>query len=311
VTTTIIVLSVDEAHDLRTCLPAAAAQPDAEVVVIDDACTDATAQVAAEHGARVVALSERVSYAAAINHGLAATGGEHVLLLNADCVLEPGFLAAAVAHMHADPGLASVAPKLVRSEQPERIDAAGMVVDRRRRNRLVGHGASAHAYATARPCFGGDGACVLYRRAALEHLAIDGEVLDEDLGLWASDADLAWRAQLCGWRSHYEPAARARHRRFYSPTTRAGLAKAHRALQFRNRLLMVAKNETASGLARDWPWILGWELLALGHVVLRERHLLFAYRDAWRLLPRARARRRALRDRRAARPAPFGLTPPR
>jgi len=39
-----------------------------------------------------------------------------------------------------------------------------------------------------------------------------------------------------GWRCVYEPAAVAWHKRFYSPTTREGLAPAHRRLQFRNRL---------------------------------------------------------------------------
>jgi GT2 family glycosyltransferase len=294
VSTTILVLSVDEADDLRACLPAAAAQPGAEVVVVDNACTDATAEVAAAHGARVVALPARLSYAAAINQGLRATTGDHVLLLNADCTLEPGFLAAAAPHLDADPGLASVAPKLLRAADPSRIDAAAMTIDRRRKNGLVGHGEPADRHGTPGPCFGPDGACALYRRAALDHLAVDGEVLDEDMGLWACDADLAWRARRRGWRSHYEPAARATHRRYYSPTTRAALPEHHRALQFRNRLLMIAKNETAAGFARDAPWILGWELLALGHVLLRERHLLRAYRDAWRLLTRMRTKRRAL-----------------
>ena len=41
-------------------------------MVIDNACTDNTAELAREHGARVVALAERRSYAAAMNAGLAA-----------------------------------------------------------------------------------------------------------------------------------------------------------------------------------------------------------------------------------------------
>ncbi len=294
--TTILVLSVDEADDLRACLPAAAAQPDAETVVIDNACTDATAEVAAAHGARVLTLPARLSYAAALNHAIRATTGDFVLLLNADCTLEPGFLAAAIPRLDADPGLASVAPKLLQAADETRIDAAAMTIDRRRKNGLVGHGEPADSHATAGPCFGPDGACALYRRAALDHLAADGEVLDEDIALWACDADLAWRARRRGWRSWYEPAARATHRRYYSPTTRASLPERHRALQFRNRLLMIARNETARGVARDWPWILGWEALALGHVLLRERHLLRAYRDAWRLLPRMRAKRDFIRS---------------
>ena len=104
-TTAILVLSVDETEMLRHCLPAAAAQPGAELVVIDNACTDATAAVAREHGARVVALPERLSYAAAMNAGLAALGrADAVLLLNADCFLDAGYLAAALPRLQ-EPGV--------------------------------------------------------------------------------------------------------------------------------------------------------------------------------------------------------------
>lgn len=317
--TTILVLSVDEAQRLRASLPAAVAQAGAEVVVIDDACMDETGEVAREYGARVLALPERVSYAAAINAAIAATAGEHVLLLNADCVLGAGFLAAARAALEADPGLGSVAPKLLRArglrpdDRLEEIDAVGIVVDRRRKNGLVGHGEPADAYATPGPCFGGDGAAVLWRRAALEACALDGEVLDEDMGLWAVESDLAWRAQLLGWRCAYEPRARAWHVRYYRPGARDGLPAEHRVRQFRNRLLMLVKNSGGRDLLRDLPRIAAYELLALGFALLRERELLRGYRDALALLPGARRRRRLIRARRRAAgggaAVPFGLRP--
>jgi GT2 family glycosyltransferase len=311
------VLSVDEAPLLEHSLPAAAAQPGAEVVVIDNACTDATASVAERCGARVVSLRERVSYAAAINAGILATEGDAVLLLNADCVLDAGFLAAARPRLE-ERGVGSVAPRLVRAtgmrpaDRLDVLDAAGMVVDRRRKNTLVGHGEPASRYVAAAEVFGGDGACVLYRREVLEAGAVGGEVLDEDLALWASDVDLAWRARLLGWRCVYEPRAVGWHMRFYSPTTRAGLPEAHRRLQFRNRLLMIAKNDAWSDVRGDLHRIALYELLALGHVLLRERHLLRAYADALRGLPAARRRRAVVQARRApgVRP-PFGLRAPR
>ncbi len=317
--TTILILSVDEAHLLEHSLPAAAAQPDADVVVVDNACTDTTRTVAAAHGARIVGLGDRRSYAAAINAGLAATDGAAVLLLNADCVLDPGFLAAARPQLDR-PGIGSVAPRLVRatgmteSERLDVLDAAGMTVDRRRKNGLVAHGAPMASRARRGPAFGGDGACVLYRREVLEECAVGAEVLDEDMELWASDVDLAWRAQLLGWRCTYEPDALAWHVRFYSPTTRRAISPAHRTLQFRNRLLMLVKNDTPRSLARDVPRLVLYEILALGFAVLRERHLLRGYLDAYRLLPGARRRRdemqRQLTSRGGASAAPFGLEPP-
>jgi GT2 family glycosyltransferase len=291
-------LSVDEAHLLERSLPAAVAQDGADVVVVDNACTDRTATLCEEHGARRVALRERVNYAAAINVGLAATDAPAVLLLNADCVLAPGFLEAARPPLD-EPGVGSVAPLILRATgmEPEQrldvVDAAGMTIDRRRKNALVGHGEPRAAHTRRREAFGGDGACVLYRREALNAVAVGSEVFDEDMALWASDADVAWRVRNAGWRCIFEPAAVAWHVRFYSPGNRALLAPEHRRLQFRNRLLMLAKNETGRGFARNAPFILGYELLALGHALLRERTLLRGYADAARLLGAARSRRLA------------------
>ena len=93
--TAILVLSVDEAPLLAHSLPLAAAQPGAELTVIDNACSDGTRAIARAHGARVVALPTRRSYAAAMNEGLRAvlaTRPDAVLLLNADCFLHPDLL---------------------------------------------------------------------------------------------------------------------------------------------------------------------------------------------------------------------------
>jgi GT2 family glycosyltransferase len=316
VSTTILVLSVDEAHLLADSLPCAMAQDgrgEVRVVVIDNACSDQTVSLCEQLGVDLVRLRKRVSYAAAINAGLAQTGGDGpVLLLNADCVLDAGFLEAALPQLER-PGVGSVAPRLIRATgmTPESrldvLDTAGMVVDRRRKNALVGHDEPVASRARGGECFGGDGACVLYRRETLDACAVGAEVLDEDMELWASDVDLAWRAQLLGWRCIYEPSALAWHMRFYSPTTRAGLSPEHRRLQFRNRYLMMIKNDTPRSFLRDLPGIALYEILALGFAILREPGLLRGYLDAARLAPRARARRREIQPRRALnRPVPFG-----
>src|SRR3954466_10018866 len=86
-TTTILLISQDRAHDLRYSLPAALAQPDAEVIVIDNASNDDTGAMAKQQGAEPLRLPTRVSWAAANNAGIAAADGDAVLLLNADCFL--------------------------------------------------------------------------------------------------------------------------------------------------------------------------------------------------------------------------------
>jgi GT2 family glycosyltransferase len=309
---TVLLMSVDEAPMLARSLPAVLAQePTPEVIVVDNASTDDTAQLAQRHGAGYLRLDARLSYAAALNAAIAASEGEAVLLLNADCLLRPGFLAAAARRLD-DARVGSVAPKLVRLQAPEEIDAAGMFLTRWRRNGLVGFGTPSTGFSTPGEAFGADGAAALYRRRTLEECALNGhEVFDQDMALWASDVDLAWRAQLLGWRCAYEPRAVADHVRSYSPATRRRMSRQARRLQFRNRYLMIAKNETAAGLRRHGLLLAAYELLVLGHVLLREPHLLTGYHEAWRLRSGVRRRRRLIQARRRVDLPPFGLRPAR
>jgi GT2 family glycosyltransferase len=251
-----------------------------------------------------------------MNAGLRTISAEAVALLQADTFVAPGYLAEGLKAL-AFPDVGSVAPKLLRASGPrpedrlEQIDAAAMSFDRRRKNSLVGHGAPAGAYSTPAEVFGADGAAALWRTDALRDCAVDGQYFDENLPGWGCDADLAWRAQLFGWRSRYQPSAVVHHIRTYSPSTRALVSPADRRTQFRNRLLMIAKNDTPSDLGRDLGPLAAYEGLALGYAVLRERELLGGYREAWALRAGARRRRRVVQARRRVDRPPFGLAPPR
>ena len=312
------IVSTGEGELLRQALPTILGEEDVEVVVIDNASDDSTSQVAAELGVPCRRLDERHSFCSAMNVALASVGGEAVLFMQPDCFVVPGFVDAARRRL-AEAGVGSVAPKLIRTMGPatgQRLDAmdtAGMVVDRRRKNGLVGHGRPALAFDQPAEAFGADGALALYRREALEEVAVDGQVFDEDLVTWGSDADLAWRARLLGWRCVYEPRAVAYHIRTYSPSTRGRMPEWDRMMQFRNRYLMMAKNDPIPSLLRDLPRILAWEAIALPYALIRERCLLRGYVEAARLLPRMLRKRSVLQRRRRTHGAPalpYGLEPP-
>ncbi len=325
-TVAIPIISTDEGELLRHALPTALMQPDVEVVVLDNASEDSTAQTAGEFGVRCVRLSERHSFCRAMNVAVSSVEHDAILFMQPDCFLTQGFVEAARRHLD-DPTVGSVAPKLIRADGPgeeqrlDSLDTAGMVVDRRRKNGLVGHGRRSSAYSTPGEVFGADGAAALYRRAALQDAAIDDQVFDEDLVLvragvsadWGSDADLAWRTRLLGWRCVYEPGAVAYHVRRYSPTNRARIAQWQRMVQFRNRYLMIVKNDPFTALVRDLPLILPYEVAALGFALLREPSLLRGYREAVALYPQMRRKRTVLQRRRREReapPTPYGLLPP-
>jgi cellulose synthase/poly-beta-1,6-N-acetylglucosamine synthase-like glycosyltransferase len=95
----VLVPAHDEETTLPASLPAIIAQlaPDDRLVVVADNCTDASARIAAEHGAEVVVRDDpsRRGKGFALRAGLAHLAPdppEVVIVVDADCRLEPGCL---------------------------------------------------------------------------------------------------------------------------------------------------------------------------------------------------------------------------
>jgi glycosyltransferase involved in cell wall biosynthesis len=95
------------AHNEQACLPRTLAaihesarvggQP-YEIIVVDDASTDATAEIARSHNARVVSVTNR-QIAATRNSGGRAAHGAHLFFVDADTTINPHAVAAALQHM--------------------------------------------------------------------------------------------------------------------------------------------------------------------------------------------------------------------
>ena len=133
---------------------------------------------------------------------------------------------------------------------------------------------------------------MVLRRDVLPRLRIDDEIFDEDFFLYHEDTDLAWRAHNLGMRSLYVPSARAVHQRGWKRADRFDMPDDVRRHSFKNHYLQILKNERGRDFLLNLPVLLTWEILRLGFVLLRDRAMWVAYRDALRLAPRAWQKRR-------------------
>src|SRR5213592_4895899 len=66
-----------------------------EIIVVDDASTDATPEIAAQNNARVVSVNHR-QIAATRNSGARAAQGERFFFVDAETIISPGVLASAL-----------------------------------------------------------------------------------------------------------------------------------------------------------------------------------------------------------------------
>ena len=244
-------------------------------------------------------------WGAGVNRVLAWCGernpeAEFVLVLNPDMVLDPDFAERLVAAIARDPSVAIATGKLLRPGRQE-LDSAGIRLPRHRRPRDRGSGErDVGRFDRPEYVFGASGAAMLVRRSAMEAIAIEGEVVDEDFFAYQDDTDLCWRAQRFGWRVLYEPAARAVHGRRWRREGRFAIDVGVRRHSFKNHYLQIIKNERTTDFLRNLPWIAAWEVARLGFAIAFDRAILPAYAAALREAPTAWAKRRVVTRRVAA-----------
>ncbi|MDE2850439.1 MAG: glycosyltransferase [Acidobacteriota bacterium] len=211
-----------------------------------------------------------------------------------------------------EPGWRVSAPAASQSERPSAggrmsgrrtdrgvIDACGMALTRSWRHVDRGSDQADHGqYGVTERVFGGTGAATLFLSAALQDVAIDGRVLDDDFHSYREDAELCFRLQERGWQALYEPRARAVHRRVNLARRRRDMSPEVNFHSLKNRYLLQYYHRTLADLPRTLLATAMRELGIVAYVLLRERSSLAAYGWLWRHRRRLRERRRAIRSRR-------------
>jgi GT2 family glycosyltransferase len=197
-----------------------------EAVVVDNASSDGSADIALEFAPHVRLLrnAENVGFGRGVNQGAAASSAPLVLIINPDCRLERGAVAALEAELARHPGCAVAGPRILSPDGSAQGSARG---DPDMLTGLFGRAS------TLRRLFPGaalakrnvvddtvargggsvevdwvSGACMLVRRDAFA--AAGG--FDERYFMYWEDADLCRRLRAAGHHVRYVPGATAVHR---------------------------------------------------------------------------------------------------
>jgi GT2 family glycosyltransferase len=272
----VVVPNYNGAPFLEACLRSLAAQSitGAEVIVVDDGSSDGSSDIVVNSfpTMRLIRLARNQGFARAVNIGIAAASGEVIALLNNDATADPGWLAEMVGALQRHPEAGSVASKILHADAADTVVSAGDVF--RRAGVPNSRGVwerDAGQFDDEVEVFGACGAACAYRRRMLDEIG----TFDERFFMYCEDVDLAFRAQLRGFRCIYAPRAVVRHR--LSATGGGVLASYHCG---RNFVWLLAK---------DVPGV-AWQRYAARFLMSQIR---FALGALWHIRePAARARLR-------------------
>jgi len=222
----VVIVNYKSREDLLECLESLKRDSGAlstEYLVVDNDSRDGSPQALATRfpDVRLVLNTENVGYARAVNQGIAATSGDSVLVMNPDCELRSGTLAALAGFLREHPRTAIAAPRILNPDGTLEYsarsfpDALSFLFNRYSLlTRLFPDNPWSRRYlltdwdhTSVREVDWVSGACMMVRREAIERVG----GMDETFFMFNEDVDWCRRMKLAGWAVSYVPEAEIVH----------------------------------------------------------------------------------------------------
>jgi GT2 family glycosyltransferase len=273
---TVVVVTYQSARYLDEMFTALGADPSGprEVIVVDNASSDGSADVARRAGATVIGLDDNQGFGAGCHAGVEAAGEDVVVFLNPDARPRPGWLPPLLAALGGT-GVGAASPTIELADHPGHFNTSG--------GALTFYGV---AWATD------VGSPIPHEAGPIETPFPSGAAMAIDIATWRrlggfrqdmfmyhEDSDLGWRLRLLGLRSVRVPASLVAHDYEFDR---------HPSKMFyleRNRLLMLRGNYRTRTLLLLAPALLAVELAILA-LSIRDgwaRAKLRSWGAAWRM----------------------------
>ncbi len=299
-TVSVHIVTYNSSEHIDDCLEAILSQsyPIERIVVIDNASKDTSLTKLAKWSEHCIIIrnSTNNGFAGGHNQAIRMTDTDYCLILNPDVVLEPDYVLNTVKSLNNHSQAGSATGKLLFRADPSHIDSTGLVINRARRAFDRGAHQTSDHFKHTEEVFGVSGAAAMYAREMINDISLNGEFFDEDFFAYKEDVDVAWRAQLLGWKAYYEPSAIAYHERGWKEGGRSNKPLFVRRLSYINRYKMMVKNDQISMVLKHILPLLVYECLSLFYALAREPNLLGAWSDFFRTHSDLRQKRKIIRS---------------
>jgi GT2 family glycosyltransferase len=291
----IIIVTWNSAQFMQGCLTSIKKQSykNWELIVVDNGSKDKTLDIVKEiyPGARIIKNNDNLGFCRANNQGIAIAQGDYILTLNSDVNLHTDYIKELILAAENQPEeIGMLGGKMIRMDK-QTIDSAGLILSKSRRFYDRGGGEIDEGqYDDQSEVFGICAGAALYKSKMLEEIKVEGHFFDEDFFSFAEDFDVAWRAQLYGWRAAYIPQAQCLHLRGGSEPQ----SKYKQYLSFKNRYLLMLKNDSLINVFLAFPWLLIYDTARFFYLLFTNTLLFKAIWEITRLLPTMLRRRKII-----------------
>ncbi|NOU73879.1 glycosyltransferase [Paenibacillus sp. LMG 31458] len=299
-TVSVHTVTYNSSEHIDDCLEAVIRQshPIERIVVIDNASKDNTLEKLEKWSEKCSIIQNSINngFAGGHNQAIRMTDTDYCLILNPDVVLDPDYILNTVKTLINHSQAGSMTGKLLFKADPSHIDSTGLVINKARRAFDRGAHQTGDQFNHAEEIFGVSGAAAMYSREMINDISLNGEFFDEDFFAYKEDVDVAWRAQLLGWKAYYEPTAIAYHERGWKEGGRSSKPLFVRRLSYINRYKMMVKNDRISMILKHIIPLLVYECLSFAYALLREPKLLGAWSSFFHTYKDLRQKRGMIRS---------------
>ncbi len=243
-----------------------AAAEKSEVIVVDDCSTDDSVYILKEKFPEVktIVKEKNSGFAQSVNSGVAAAGGEIVVLLNTDVVPEKGFLDPLIAHF-SDPRVFAVGC-LEKNPEKNRTVLRGRAVARWTKGLYVHARGEVNKPDTA----WASGGSSAFRKSLWERMGGMDTLFNP---FYWEDIDLSYRAMKAGYRIVFEPKAHVWHYHQKGAIKTQFEQNRIERVAFRNQFLFIWKNLSDPGI---WAAHIFWLPIRIMQELVRGKTTLLA-----------------------------------
>lgn len=215
-----------------------------EVVIVDNGSTDNSVNIIKDYQKNLdyplqiilIQNKENLGFAKATNQGIKIAQSELLLFLNNDVELNNNSISSLINCIIKDDFIFSSASKMIQFNNRNLIDDAGDEYTLLAYTKKVGNGQNINKYTKEREIFSSCAGAALYKRS----LVIKLGCFDENFFAYMEDVDLAYRAQINGYKNVYCPESIVYHIGSGSSGSKYNEFKIR--LSARNNVLVIYKN---------------------------------------------------------------------